>query len=97
MECSHCIPSISNLDNGIRRNIDERYRLAQTPSGLHRFAEGLFSMEVVAEFLNQTILYLDSLHWIERYAWFGYFVGSIAELDECLLTQLASNYSASTA
>ena len=39
-------------------------------------------MKVVAEFLNQTIVYLDSLSWIERYAWFGYFVSSIAELDQ---------------
>lgn len=38
-------------------------------------------MKVVAEFLNETIIYLDSLNWIERYAWFGYFVSSIAELD----------------
>ena len=39
-------------------------------------------MEVVEEFLNQTIVYLDSLYWIERYAWFGYFVSSMPELDE---------------
>lgn len=24
--------------------------------------------------MNQTINYLDSLDWIERYAWFGFFV-----------------------
>jgi hypothetical protein len=29
---------------------------------------------VVLDFMNQTITYLDSLDWIERYAWFGYFV-----------------------
>lgn len=43
-------------------------------------------MKVVAEFLNQTIVYLDSLDWIERYAWFGYFVSCMTELDECRLT-----------
>jgi hypothetical protein len=25
--------------------------------------------------MNQTMIYLDSLDWIERYSWFGYFVG----------------------
>ena len=30
---------------------------------------------VVFEFMNQTMTYLDGLDWIERYAWFGYFVG----------------------
>lgn len=29
---------------------------------------------VVADFLNQTISFMDTLDWIERYAWFGYFV-----------------------
>lgn len=29
---------------------------------------------VVLEFMNQTVIYLDSLDWIERYSWFGYFV-----------------------
>ena len=28
----------------------------------------------VWDFMNQTINYLDSLDWIERYAWFGFFV-----------------------
>ncbi|KAJ3516261.1 hypothetical protein NLJ89_g1236 [Agrocybe chaxingu] len=27
----------------------------------------------VLNFLNQTVTYLDTLDWIERYAWFGYF------------------------
>lgn len=31
---------------------------------------------VVADFLNTTTIYLDSLDWIERYAWFGYFVSA---------------------
>ena len=95
MECSRCIPSIPNLDNGIRRIIDKWYRLAQIL--LYQFAEGLglFTMEVVAEFLNQTIVYLDSLYWIERYAWFGYFVSSIHELHEYVywLTHLQSSSS----
>ena len=30
---------------------------------------------VVFEFMNQTMNYLDGLDWIERYSWFGYFVG----------------------
>ncbi|KAF9011151.1 hypothetical protein BDQ17DRAFT_1233957 [Cyathus striatus] len=29
---------------------------------------------LVLDFLNQTITYLDSLDWIERYSWFGFFV-----------------------
>lgn len=29
----------------------------------------------VADFLSQTIAYMDTLDWIERYSWFGYFVG----------------------
>ena len=28
----------------------------------------------VAQFLNDTMIYMDGLDWIERYAWFGYFV-----------------------
>lgn len=28
---------------------------------------------VIADFLNQSITYLDSLDWIERYAWFGFY------------------------
>jgi hypothetical protein len=48
---------------------------------------GLF-MEVVAEFLNATTVYLDSLDWIERYAWFCYCVSSMVELDKYWLTHL---------
>lgn len=31
-------------------------------------------MTVVLDFMNQTITFMDSLDWIERYSWFGYFV-----------------------
>ncbi|KAG7440823.1 uncharacterized protein BT62DRAFT_909672 [Guyanagaster necrorhizus] len=31
----------------------------------------------VLQFMNQTTTYMESLDWIERYAWFGYFVGQI--------------------
>lgn len=36
---------------------------------------------VVLDFMNQTINYMDSLDWIERYAWFGYFVSGAAVFD----------------
>lgn len=29
---------------------------------------------VVLDFMDQSINYLDSLDWVERYAWFGFFV-----------------------
>lgn len=32
---------------------------------------------VVLDFLNQTVVYMDSLTWIERYAWFALFVSSV--------------------
>jgi hypothetical protein len=45
----------------------------QYPIWITEYAETSTNDTVVAEFLNQTIFYLDSLDWIERYAWFGYF------------------------
>ena len=32
----------------------------------------------VEDFLNQTTKYMDELAWVERYAWFGYFVSAAA-------------------
>lgn len=29
---------------------------------------------VVLDFLSQSVAYLDSLDWIEKYSWFGFFV-----------------------
>jgi hypothetical protein len=37
---------------------------------------------VVADFLNETVTYLDSLDWIERYAWFGFFVSQFYDLPK---------------
>jgi hypothetical protein len=31
----------------------------------------------VENFLNTTTTYMDTLDWIERYAWFGYFVSGL--------------------
>jgi hypothetical protein len=33
-----------------------------------------FYIPVVLDFMNQTITYMDTLDWIERYSWFGFFV-----------------------
>ncbi|KAJ7195437.1 glycosyl hydrolase catalytic core-domain-containing protein [Mycena pura] len=38
------------------------------------FAETSSNDSVVLDFLNQTTTTLDGLDWVERYAWFGYFV-----------------------
>ena len=35
------------------------------------------TIEVTA-FLNTTITLMDTLDWVERYAWFGYFVSPFA-------------------
>ncbi|KAF9524085.1 glycosyl hydrolase catalytic core-domain-containing protein [Crepidotus variabilis] len=43
------------------------------PIWITEFAETSTNDTVVADFLNQTTTYLDTLDWIERYAWFGYF------------------------
>lgn len=53
---------------------------------LYKSAEvlDLVIMEVVVEFLNQTTAYLDSLDWVERYAWFAYMVSYMIGLhSEC--------------
>lgn len=34
-------------------------------------------LSVVLDFMNQTITYMDTLSWIERYSWFGYFVSCL--------------------
>lgn len=33
---------------------------------------------VVTDFLDQTTRYMDTLSWIEAYAWFGYFVSPLS-------------------
>jgi len=43
------------------------------PIWVTEFACTSTNASVVADFLNQSIIYLDSLDWIERYAWFGFF------------------------
>lgn len=44
----------------------------QYPIWITEYAETSTNDTVVAEFLNATTVYLDSLDWIERYAWFCY-------------------------
>ncbi|PPQ99524.1 hypothetical protein CVT24_005314 [Panaeolus cyanescens] len=44
------------------------------PIWVTEYAETSTNDTVVLDFMNQTINYLDSLDWVERYAWFGYFV-----------------------
>ena len=36
----------------------------------------LITLEVV-DFLNSTVRYMDTLNWIERYAWFALFVSPL--------------------
>jgi hypothetical protein len=43
------------------------------PIWVTEYAETSTNDTVVLDFLNQTITYLDSLDWIERYSWFGFF------------------------
>jgi len=43
------------------------------PIWITEYAEVSANNTVVEQFLNDTIIYLDSLDWIERYAWFGFF------------------------
>ncbi|XP_006453985.1 hypothetical protein AGABI2DRAFT_189310 [Agaricus bisporus var. bisporus H97] len=45
----------------------------QFPIWITEFAEISDNATVVLDFMNQTINYLDSLDWVERYAWFGFF------------------------
>ncbi|KAG5643544.1 hypothetical protein DXG03_000685 [Asterophora parasitica] len=44
----------------------------RTAPPLRMFRRSRNTLEV-AEFLNATITYMDTLDWIERYAWFGFF------------------------
>ncbi|KAF9267315.1 glycoside hydrolase [Marasmius fiardii PR-910] len=43
------------------------------PLWITEFASTSSDDEVVLDFLNQSIHYLDTLDFVERYAWFGYF------------------------
>jgi len=43
------------------------------PIWVTEFASTSANQTEVAQFLNATIIYMDGLDWIERYAWFGYF------------------------
>lgn len=45
----------------------------QYPIWITEYASTSTDSSVVADFLNQTITYMDTLDWIERYSWFGYF------------------------
>jgi len=36
----------------------------------------------VAAFMNETTAFMDSTDWIERYAWFGYFVSNFSLCEE---------------
>jgi len=45
---------------------------------------------VVLDFMNQTITYLDSLDWVERYAWFGYLVSLLSSPLCHLISDLCS-------
>ncbi|TFK42023.1 glycosyl hydrolase catalytic core-domain-containing protein [Crucibulum laeve] len=44
------------------------------PIWITEYAETSTNDTVVLDFLNQTTTYLDTLDWIEHYAWFGFFV-----------------------
>ncbi|KAG9120364.1 hypothetical protein FRC07_004170, partial [Ceratobasidium sp. 392] len=43
------------------------------PIWITEFAETSSDDAVVANFLNATISYLDTLDWVEKYSWFAYF------------------------
>lgn len=45
----------------------------QFPIWITEYADVSDNKTEVWDFMNQTINYLDSLDWIERYAWFGFF------------------------
>ncbi|KAF7314484.1 Glycosyl hydrolase 53-domain-containing protein [Mycena kentingensis (nom. inval.)] len=45
------------------------------------WAETSNNDSVVLDFLNATTTMLDSLEWVERYAWFGYFVRALRQID----------------
>ena len=38
----------------------------------------------VLDFMNATATYMEGIEWIERYAWFGYFVSVLLRLLSCL-------------
>ncbi|KIM47691.1 glycoside hydrolase family 128 protein [Hebeloma cylindrosporum] len=52
---------------------DVHTQFPQYPIWITEYAETSPNDTVVFEFMNQTMVYLDSLDWIERYSWFGYF------------------------
>jgi len=45
----------------------------QYPIWVTEFADTSDNDTLVWQFMNESIIYLDSLDWIERYAWFGWF------------------------
>jgi len=51
---------------------DVHSQYPQYPIWITEYAETSPNDAVVFDFMNQTITYLDTLDWIERYAWFGY-------------------------
>ncbi|KAF8167551.1 hypothetical protein B0H34DRAFT_646522 [Crassisporium funariophilum] len=59
---------------------DVHTQFPQYPIWITEYAETSTNDTVVADFLNQTITYLDTLDWIEHYAWFGFFVSQIVHV-----------------
>jgi len=45
----------------------------QYPIWITEYAETSTNTSDVLDFMNQTITYMDTLAWVERYSWFGYF------------------------
>ncbi|KAF8203887.1 glycosyl hydrolase catalytic core-domain-containing protein [Pholiota molesta] len=52
---------------------DVHTNFPQYPIWITEFADTSGNLTEVTDFLNQTITTLDTLDWVERYAWFGYF------------------------
>ncbi|KAF9486394.1 hypothetical protein BDN70DRAFT_869912 [Pholiota conissans] len=52
---------------------DVHANFPQYPVWITEYADTSGNLTEVIDFLNQTITTLDTLDWVERYAWFGYF------------------------
>ncbi|CAA7265847.1 unnamed protein product [Cyclocybe aegerita] len=52
---------------------DVHNTFSRYPIWITEYADTSTNDTEVLNFLNQTVTYLDTLDWIERYAWFGYF------------------------
>ncbi|KAH9486438.1 Alkali-sensitive linkage protein 1 [Psilocybe cubensis] len=78
--CSNCTIDFlplhwygSGLDSFYGYIFDVHNQFPQYPIWITEYAETSPNDTVVFNFMNATITAMDSLSWIERYSWFGYF------------------------